>query len=52
MDMGVPAADQNQILSNRNPVLHPATMPEHRPEDEQDAGCAWLRGADAIIIRR
>jgi hypothetical protein len=38
MDMGVPAADQNQILSNCNRLPHRATMPEHCMEDEQDAG--------------
>jgi hypothetical protein len=37
MGMGMAAADQNQILSDRNRLLHRATMPEHRMEDEQIA---------------
>jgi catechol 2,3-dioxygenase-like lactoylglutathione lyase family enzyme len=51
MDMGVPAADQNQILSNCDPLFHGATMPERCAEDEPIAGLAWRRGADGIITR-
>jgi hypothetical protein len=39
--MGVPAAHQNQILSNRNRLFHRSTMPERCAEDERIAGFAW-----------
>src|SRR5262249_2644888 len=56
MDMGVPAADQDQILGDHLTPLHPPTMPEPHPEDERRgaSGClphpAMLRAK--LTIRR
>jgi hypothetical protein len=35
MDMGMTAADENEVLGERNTLLHRLTMPEGRPEDER-----------------
>jgi hypothetical protein len=34
MDMGMTAADENEVLGDRNALLHRLTMPEGCPEDE------------------
>ena len=38
MDMGMPAADQDEILVDRLTLLHHPTMPERHREDERSRG--------------
>jgi hypothetical protein len=45
----VPAADENEILGNRNPLPHRATMPEPRPEDERPARRTARRGRETPV---
>jgi hypothetical protein len=49
MHMGMAAADQHQILSDRNRLLHRLLMPQHRLEDEPHAPDLAMTASYGVI---
>ena len=49
MDMGVAAADEDEVLGDRNALLHRLTMPERRAKNEPTVCSPFPESREKIV---